>query len=170
LRRPRGNEYRGAADLRCRGFTPGTQFRTGAKAGYLASRSNTRFTGRGPGALAPRSRNILGPAAICLNNVAPSACSSAIVGAISAALADARCWRAVADCMRIFTVGSTPRLPLRTAPLGGGDRRLRARAAHAVLSTKSLPLAVPWHRLPGISSASTRRHRSEPASASSRCN
>jgi hypothetical protein len=129
-----------------------------------------------PGAVqvpSPRAVEIslaLSPAAICLNNVAPSACSSAIVGAISAALADARCWRAVADCIRIFTVGSTPRLPLRTAPLGGCDRRLRARAAHAVLSTKSLPLAVPWHRLPGISSASTRRHRSEPASASSRCN
>jgi hypothetical protein len=34
-----------------------------------------------------------------------------IVGAISAALADARCWRPAADFVRIFTVGLTPRLP-----------------------------------------------------------
>ena len=58
----------------------------------------------------------------------------------TAALADARCWRAAADCMCIFTVGLTPRLPssfvsralvVATAAI---VRTPKTRAAHAVLS------------------------------------
>jgi hypothetical protein len=132
LRRPRGNEYRGPADLRCRGFTPGPNLEPRAKAGYLTSRFNARFTWGAVHAPSPRAIGISSawsPAAICLNDVAPSACSSAIAGAISAALADARCWRAAADCMRIFTVGLTPRLPPSFVPrLGGGERHARAGA------------------------------------------
>jgi hypothetical protein len=43
------------------------------------------------------------------------------------------------------------------------------RAATPCCRTLSLPLARRWHRLPGIGSFSTRRHRSEPASPSWRC-
>jgi hypothetical protein len=48
---------------------------------------------------------------------------------------------------------------LRAAPLGGGDRRLRARAATPCCQPSRYQLAVGWHRLPGISLASTRRTR-----------
>ena len=70
----------------------------------------------------------------------PAACSSAIGGAISAALADARCWRAVADCMGNFTVGLRPRLPpsfvsrALVAVIAAFVRTPNRRAAHAVLS------------------------------------
>jgi hypothetical protein len=82
----------------------------------------------------------LSPAAICLYDVAPSACSSAIGGAISAALADVRCWRAAGDFVRIFTVGLTPRLLSSFVPralvavIAAFVRTPNTRAAHAVLS------------------------------------
>ena len=159
MRRPRGNEYRGPADLRCRGFTPGPNSEPEAKAGYLTIRFNTRFTCGAIHAPSPRAVRISlawSPAAICLNDVAPSACSSAIGGAISAALADARCWRAAADCMRIFTVGLTPRSPPSCVPralvavIAAFVRTPNTRAAHAVLSNLVASVGRRWRRLPGM--------------------
>jgi len=49
----KGNEYRGAADLRCRGFTPGPNLEPGTKAGYLTIRFNARFTEGGVHAPSP---------------------------------------------------------------------------------------------------------------------
>ena len=135
MQRPRGNGYRGPTDLRCRGFTPGPNSEPGAKAGYLTIRFNTRFTCGAIHAPSPRAVRISlawSPAAICLNDVAPSACSSAIGGAISAALADAL----LAGRSGLYAhlhgwLDATVTAQLRTARLGGGDRRLRTHAEHA---------------------------------------
>src|SRR6202022_604507 len=62
---------------------------------------------------------------------------------------------------------------LRTARLGGGDRRLRMHAEHArcyaVLSNPVASVGRRLHRSPDTGSRSTRRHRPEPVSPSSRC-
>jgi hypothetical protein len=114
------------------GGLPRTQFRTGKSGLSHQPLQHSLHLERGPRALAPRSRYSLAssPAAICLNDVRLQLryrrCDIA-------ALADARCWRAAADFVRIFSVGLTPQLTvqLRTARLGGGDRRLRTHAEHA---------------------------------------
>jgi hypothetical protein len=119
------------------GVYPRTQFRTEGESGLSHQPlQHSLHLERGPRALAPRSRYSLAssPAAICLNDVAPFTCSSAFVGVYTAALADARCWRAAADFVRIFTVGLTPRLPSSFVP--------RALVAVICASTCGYPEAV----------------------------
>jgi hypothetical protein len=100
------------------GVYPRTQFRTGSESGAIspAARFNTRFTWGAVHAPSPRVVGIslaLSPAAICLSAVC---LQLRFRRCDTAALADARCWRAAADCMRIFTDGLTPRLPPSLVP------------------------------------------------------
>ena len=140
------------------GGLPRTQFRTGKSGLSHQPLQHSLHLERGPRALAPRSRYSLAssPAAIYLNDVAPSACSSAFGGAIPP---PARCWRAAADRLCILLVGITPRSPPSFVP-----RALAAVIAAFVCkpNTRRPRRAVepvPVRRLPGISSTSTRRHR-----------
>ena len=120
------------------GVYPRTQFRTGSESGLSHQPlQHSLHLGRGPRALAPRSRDILGVEPGCdlslMTQCRPPA-APLIGGAISAALADARCWRAAADCMRIFTVGLTPRLPPSFVP--------RALAAATAAFVRALILSL----------------------------
>jgi hypothetical protein len=134
LRRPRGNEYRGAADLRCRGFTPGPNLEPESESGLSHQPlQHSLHLERGPRALAPRSRYSLAssPAAICLNDVAPFTCSSAFGGVYRRP----RCRTLLAARSGLYAhlhgwLDATVTAQLRTARLGGGDRRLRTHAEH----------------------------------------
>jgi hypothetical protein len=154
---------------------PRTQFRTESESGLSHQPLNTRFS---RGAVHAPSRAVgisLASGCDLSYDVAPPACNSAISGAISAVLADTRCWRAAADFVRIFTVGLTPRLPPSFASralvvvITAFVRTPNTRAATPRCRTLSLPLARRWHRLADIGSFSTRRHRPEPALPWSRC-
>src|ERR1700759_3151110 len=87
----------------------------------------------------------------CMGNV--TACSSAIVGAISAALDAARCWRAAGDFVRIFRIGLTPRgyrSALYRAPWWRWSPPSHARRTRALLRRAVEPSRFRWSPLAPI--------------------
>ena len=98
------------------GFTPGPNLEPGAKAGYLPSRFNTRFTWGAVHAPSPRAVGIslaLSPA----SSACSRPCRRALLAGHSGLYAHLHGW-----------LDATVTAQLRTAHLGGGERRLRAGA------------------------------------------
>jgi hypothetical protein len=95
------------------GFTPGPNLEPGAKAGYLPSRFNTRFTWSAVHAPSPRAVGIslaLSPA----SSACSRPCRRALLAGHSGLYAHLHGW-----------LDATVTAQLRTAHLGGGERHLR---------------------------------------------